>query len=241
MKAFALVLVASALVSVGAAGEPVPAPDNVPCRVVRKGNALFPMRLLQQGVTHGEAKIVLEVDAQGKVADHLVAGYTHPEFAKEALRAIEDWQFLPGRTRGEPAICIFTVDFEFTVNGVAVYEKFLNNVRLDEYAANQYAYFAHGPATLDRMPKALKNSGPIYPKEWIEQGRRGSVTIRFFIDETGQTRLPVIISGADDYLAAAAIAAVKDWRFEPPLAQGKPVLACAEQVFVFDPKAVATK
>ncbi len=233
----ALLFVASALApAVSAVDRPQPSnPDYIPCRVHRNTAAVFPIRLLEQGIIRGEATVIIEVDGTGQIVDQLVTAYTHPDFAEQATSAIKDWTFEAGRHKDLPVVSVVTINFEFSVNSIVVYERRFDSIRLDEYLANRYAYFAHGSATLDEKPVVLSASPPVYPREWANEGRHGSVIVRFYIDESGRARLPIVTEKADDFLASAAAAAVKQWKFKPPTQGGKPVLAYAEQVFVFEP------
>lgn len=211
-------------------------PDYAPCRVHQKSHAVFPVRLLEQGITQGEATIMLEIDTAGRVTDQLVTAYTHPEFAKEMQRTLAQWTFEPGRSRGQPVVSVMTATFEFTVKGVTVYERRFDAIRREDYVDREYAYAARSPDALDGKPLATTAPAPIYPKAWMDAGRRGTVTVQFYIDEEGRPRMPIVTSDSDSYLASAAAAAVREWRFQPPMAKGKPVLVQAEQVFVFEPK-----
>jgi TonB family protein len=217
------------------------ASNSQPCKINQKVPAVYPGRLLYNGVLRGEAAVVLEIDPAGKLADALVTTYTHREFAEEAIRAVKQWTFQPGYLDGQPVISIVTITFAFSVDGVAVYEKSMDSVR---YGAEEdeegFSYRPHELRALDRKPQLKIVASPIYPKAWIEQGHTGRITIGFFIDELGQTRVPSVTSGSDGLLAGAALAAVKQWRFEPPLHKGRPVLAQAEQEFVFAPPAAAS-
>ena len=61
----------------------------------------------------------------------------------------------------------------------------------------------------------------------------GAIVVEFYIDETGRPRMPVAVAPSDSFLAAAAVFAIKQWRFAPPKHRGQPVLAHAMQTFVF--------
>jgi TonB family protein len=64
-----------------------------------------------------------------------------------------------------------------------------------------------------------------------------TVTVEFYIDEQGNVRMAAVPrESAGDIYAAAAVAAVEQWRFEPPLRKGRPVLVLAQQEFNFRPK-----
>jgi outer membrane biosynthesis protein TonB len=59
------------------------------------------------------------------------------------------------------------------------------------------------------------------------------VSVDFFIDETGSVRMPAVSANDDVHLTALAIDALRQWKFEPPTHNGRPVLAKAVQVFNF--------
>lgn len=230
--ALGLLLIGSGLAAL--AIEPASSPANyIPCKIHQNRQANYPIRLLHQGVLSGEATAVIEVDSTGHVTDRLVTSYTRREFADQMMYAIDHWTFEPGQIDGKPVISVFAITFEYTFNGVAVYEKRLETNEPDSWWRSKYEYYAHGAATLDRKPLAVSVAPPFFPQTWLAEGHTGSVTVRFFIDESGKARLPMIIDHGDTLLASAAAAAVRQWRFEPPTHRGKPVLAVAEQVFVF--------
>jgi TonB family protein len=64
----------------------------------------------------------------------------------------------------------------------------------------------------------------------------GTVIVDFFIDENGKLRMPAIQRADHDELASLAVAAMLQWKFEPPTRQGVPVLVRAKQVFHFGPQ-----
>jgi TonB family protein len=219
---------------------PNASPDFVECKIHRNYWPLYPTRLLHQGVIRGEASVMVEVGTNGAVTDQLLVSYTHPDFGAEAMHAVSRWTFDPGRNQGEPVVSVLRINFEFTVQGVVVYDRFFDAIKTEDYLANKYAYFPHGPETLDAKPAIVTSSPPVYPKSWIDLGHKGHVTLRFFIDETGRPRIPIVVGQSDTFLSSAAAAAIKDWRFQPPRSAGKPVLAYVEQVFVFEPALAKT-
>jgi TonB family protein len=238
-RSLALVALGSAWLAAARATD-LPAraavPGDMPCKIHQSVAPVFPVRLLRDGIIRGEVQLMLEVDPVGRLTDLLVTAYTHREFAEEVLRAVRQWLFEPGHDEGRPVVSILGFTFNFETAGVVVIEKHSMPSRLAPISAEDYEYRVHGLATLDRELVPLHQPGPVYPREWIEQGRTGTVVIDFFIDETGQARLPVIQAHPDAFLASAAVATVKEWRFKPPTCQGRPVLARAQQVFVFQPK-----
>ena len=223
------------------AADPAADPGYVPCKIYRTVQPVFPSRLLNSGVIRGEARVMLEIDTSGQVADTLVTAYTHRELADEALRVIKLWRYTPSLVERQPLVSTLALTFIFENAGTAVLERRGMSEPETLPAGETYAYRSHGLATLDHPPAALVNPRPIYPQAWIEAGRTGAVTITFFIDETGHARMPVADPSNDPYLAAAAVTTLKEWRFAPPTARGRPVLVQAQQDFVFEPETATAK
>lgn len=209
--------------------------EFVPPKVQQQVHVQFPVRAQNQGITNGEVRLFVEVDPEGKVGDVLAFAHSGPDFAHAAVEAIRQWRFAPARLAGQPVGSINRINVYFEVNGVTTY------TRMPEQAAERAdagERFAHRPYTLpelDRVPKPLSRSSPVYPKEWIQQGKTGVVSVEYFIDEDGRTRFPRVVGNPDELLGASAVAAVKTWKFEPPLRRGQRVLAQVGQEIQFQP------
>jgi TonB family protein len=211
----------------------------VPCKISSQTTAVFPARMITEGITRGEVRIILEVGTDGQLTDALVAAFTRREFADEVLRVLSKSRFTPGLVDGQPVISIVNLTYKFESTGIVAFQRIGLPARDVEKMGDEFEYKPHGIATIDSPPSGRDLAGPIYPKKWSDEGRTGEVTVDFYIDESGRTRMPVAVGTPDEYLAAAAIAAVKEWRFETPRYHGRPALAHAQQTFTFklDPKA----
>ena len=73
---------------------------------------------------------------------------------------------------------------------------------------------------------------PSYPTVAIERKIEGHVVIKVIIFPTGRLERAEIVSG-DDFLTQPALDATKQWKFEPFLRNGKPVMATAKILFDF--------
>ena len=220
----------------GLVAAPLPAQvteNFVPCQIQQRVKINFPVRAFHEGITRGEVLLMLEVDRDGRLGDVLAFAHSGREFAREALDAVEQWAFTPALLDGEPIRSINTINVQFEVNGVTAYTKLIGQPERQVGSGERFAYRPYMLNELDGVPKAIERSSPIYPREWIQQGKTGEVTIDYFIDEDGHTRFPRVVGDADDLLGAAAVAAVKLWQFASPLRHGKPVLAQVRQVFHF--------
>lgn len=212
------------------------AQDSVPCRVHQRVPITFPARALSAGIVHGQVRLLLDVNRAGELVDLLVIGYTRRDFADAALEAVSQWRFSPARIAGEPVASTLTLNVEFNVGGVLAYVKPPIGSEEPNGTGEQVVYGPASGRTLDEPPSAIQRPRPMYLREWIEAGRTGTVTVEFYIDEKGRVRFPSIVGEADEYLAAAALDAVKRWQFRPATQQGRPVLTRVRQDFQFYPK-----
>jgi TonB family protein len=89
--------------------------------------------------------------------------------------------------------------------------------------------------TSNRRSKVRTNLGilrwvrPMYPTEWAEAGKEGSVVLNVHIDNRGQPIEVGIARGSGTAeLDESALAAVHNWTFTPPLQNSWPVSVWAE-------------
>jgi TonB family protein len=75
-----------------------------------------------------------------------------------------------------------------------------------------------------RPPKKVSDTKPIYPQSMKETGIEGTVPLEAVIAGDGSVQtVRVLTSGVHPDLAIAAVDAVRQWRFEPTLLNGKAV------------------
>ncbi len=75
---------------------------------------------------------------------------------------------------------------------------------------------------LDQKPRILYQPGPILDSK-LRKKAPGTVTIIFVVDERGRVKKPVVQSSTDPVFERAALAAIRQWRFEPGKRKGEPV------------------
>ncbi len=196
----------------------------------------FPQGLLQAGLTQGMVHLAINTDQTGKLVEWLVVGYTQKEFADAAVAAIKQWKFTPAELRGEPVGTTVELTFQFEAKGVVVSASSLSEVMESQTLRRMGAHYIYQPCSLrelDRIPTPMVTVAPAYPGELAERGVKGRVTVDFFIDETGAVRVPSVSIEDDSVLTSLAVSALRQWRFEPPTRNGRPVLVKASQVFSF--------
>jgi TonB family protein len=215
-----------------------PQPEWQSLKILQTVDPIFPYRLQEVGVTNGEARVAINTDATGKLLEWLVVGYTRPEFADTAVEAIKQWKFEPARLRGEPAGTTVELLFFYEAKGVVV--STVNPVDsvdalISRIIGEHYVYQPCSLRELDRIPTPVVTVKPQYSSELADKGVKGKVTVDFYIDETGAVRLPAVSVKDDVQLTALALTALRQWKFEPPTRNGRPVLVKASQVFNFGP------
>ena len=77
----------------------------------------------------------------------------------------------------------------------------------------------------DVPPKLLSGRTPIYPITQLREHRSGKALIEFTIDQQGIPRDFSILKTDYRYFATHAIIAVREWRFQPAMKNGRPVAA----------------
>ena len=76
---------------------------------------------------------------------------------------------------------------------------------------------------LDRTPRTRSQTPPAYPFEAKKDGRSGTVTVEFVVDETGAVLTPRITDSTDAVFNDSALRAIARWRFEPGRKDGRVV------------------
>lgn len=199
----------------------------------------FPTVALAEGVGTGEARVMFEVDEFGQLGDLLVTAYTRKEFADATVAAVREWRFLPARKGGKPVRTVMTVEYEFGIQGMLFIDRKGpgGDSGIGRHPGSKYLFAPCGAAELDRRLQPLERMAPAFPQKLREEGHTGRVVVEFFIDGEGRARFPKVVTSVHPILAAAAVQAVKEWRFEPPRRRGQPALVRAVQAFDFTPLA----
>jgi len=197
---------------------------------------IFPNSLKMDGITQGRAVIAVSLDHEGRMKDHLVVAYTNEQFARTSLDALRDWKFSPARLDGEPVPVQFDLAFDYTLEGAVITAGIAEHFLWDHYGRMGSSALAYQPATsarLDRAPMRIGGESPKYAQAAAKEGVKGNVTVRFYIDEQGNVRLPAVEGLSDPYLNEQAVTALRGWKFAPVTSGGQPVLVAAQQEFNF--------
>lgn len=109
--------------------------------------------------------------------------------------------------------------------------------RSSDIASTRAAELApgNGPPLKGTPPAALKkvDIGQFYPPLARARGIEGVVVLRLLIDAEGKLEAVTIVSDPGDGFGAAAVAAVREFRFSPAKVDGKPVATSIPFKFSF--------
>jgi TonB family protein len=208
-----------------------PNPDaDMGIAIDQVGVLAFPPSMLYNGVSTGEVRAAISVDEHGNLVDSLLVSYTEKAFADAALAAIKRWKYQPALVHGRPQSSRADVIFTFRDQGVIVQSLpgAAERQVVEKILQGRFIYKACQLRDLDRIPTPVHVVSPAFN----DDAKKHSVVVGFYIDEEGRVRLPSVSrEAADDLFAAVSVKAVEQWRFEPPLRKGMPVLVYAEQEF----------
>ncbi len=91
------------------------------------------------------------------------------------------------------------------------------------------------PADLNQYWTVTKRKAPTYPRTQLRQGIEGCVTLGFIIEANGKVSSPKVIAAEPGRVfAAAAIKAIKRWRFEPSGSNASATPVYTTQTLNFD-------
>jgi len=204
--------------------------DNAGIAIDQAGVLVYPPKMLNAGVFSGEVRAVISIDDQGTLTDCLVIGYTNQGFVDAAIAAVKRWVYQPAMVMGRARASRAEVLFTFRDRGVIVQNLpgALEHYQTFGSQEDRYVYQPCKMSQLDRIPEPVHVVHPVLSKSVSPH----PLLVEFYIDEEGRVRMPAVgRESADDAFAAAAVSAVEQWRFEPPLCKGKPVLVYAQQPF----------
>lgn len=187
------------------------------------------------GVTRGQVVFAIDVDEKGQLTDVLVLGYTHRGLVEPCQSALKSWQITPAKVDGVPVPAQTELTIDFSAHGVVISSSpmIMIEQRTRDLFGPRMESALKGASELDRLPARVTTVEPSYAKQAEDEGVRGKVQVRFYIDSSGAVRMPAVEPATHPYLAQMAVNAVKDWKFEPPTSRGRPVLVAARQEFEF--------
>ena len=197
---------------------------------------VFPSALRNKSISEGYAQVQLVVAADGTLLETFVSSFSRPEFAETVASAIKSWKFRPA---ADPAALPqrFSLRINFRREGLLVVQgDFVETV--NHFLHNKDDVFEVTLCKLrdlDAIPETTNLVMPEYPAVLKKQNIKGTATVSFFIDEQGTVHVAAVADASHPEFGIAALDAVKQWSFAPPLHRGVPTRVLAVQDFNFSP------
>jgi len=174
-----------------------------PPKLVKSVDPFYP-EIARQAKIEGVVIVQARTDVQGKVKDAMVLRSV-PLLDQAAIAAVRQWVYEPLVIAGQAKEAVFTVTVRFALDA--------------EKPKGQ----GEGPGTTGEIlvPKLVKKVDPVYPEIARMADIQGIVLLEATTDEKGNV-VKVRVLKSIPLLDQAAVEALKQWKYEPLIIEGKP-------------------
>ena len=175
-----------------------------PPKIIKKVDPVYPEEARKAGI---EGVVILQArtDIYGRVKDVMVVRSV-PALNQAAIDAVKQWVYEPLLIDGQPKEAVFTTTIAFKLNG-----------------GKKESGEKEAAGTKEQVePKIIKKVNPVYPEAARKAGVQGIVLIEAKINEKGDVVAVKVLKSIPE-LDQAAIDAVKQWKYEPVIVEGKAV------------------
>ena len=186
---------------------------------LRSANVGYPLGTVPP-LPEGTATLWIIVNERGGVDSALVVKPLTAELNNAATSALSNWQFEPATDDGVAVPSRVTVDVTFrTPEPSAAIRLAIPVAALDDTRIAG-AYRVGGGVT---PPRPIYAPDPEYTRAALDKKVHGRVLLWLIVGANGLPRNVRVVNSLDPDLDQMALDAVKQWRFDPALANGKPV------------------
>lgn len=198
----------------------------------------FPGQLAILGIPTGDVTLAISRDAGGNPTDILVIESSHSLFSEAALESAWQWKFVPISESAARNAAPAVVRLSFSYQGVVfVFPTIENQMRRNVGAGiRNRAVVLPTLEMANSSPRPVNYKDPEYPATLASVGMQGEAKVTFYVDEEGKVRMPRVLSATAPEFGKAAIAAVSNWRFDPPKPRGNTMVAADSWTFKFTQK-----
>jgi TonB family protein len=223
-------------IAVLAVSTAVVSAKTTPVKIEQTVEGRFPASLEFTPITSGQARVMINVDSEGKLADLMVVSYSNPAFAEEAAALLKRWRYSPATVDGEPVGVRFQLEIDFVAKGrvISLTAIETTNSLVDKIIPVQLVKRVCAAGELDHPLEVLQAVNPPNPGLANNASQSsGSTLVDFYVDENGQARMPVVMETTNPSFAQAAVNALNQWKFSSPTRRGKPIAVRVQQEFIF--------
>jgi len=180
-----------------------------PPKLIKKVAPVYPEEAREARVG-GVVVLAVRTDTQGRVYRTMVVKSKTPLLNQAAVDAVKQWVYEPLVIDGEPREAVFLVTVAF---------------KLRKETRGEVGGVAGGTirAAGGKPPRLVRKVDPVYPPEAREAGIQGIVVLEATTDEKGNVVDVKVLRSESSLLNEAAVEAVRRWKYEPVVREGKPV------------------
>jgi TonB family protein len=186
---------------------------DVAPEVVKQVQPDYPDEAMKKHL-EGTVWLQLWVGEEGKVLEAKVQKSDAEVFNQAAIDAGRQWLFKPASANGKPISVWITVPFRF---------KLMDGKKTEEAIKKQEKNPPSDDVQFETAPEAIHRVFPKYPEDAKKEKLEGTVWLKVWIDESGRVTNATVQKSDTKVFESAAVAAVKQWKFKPAIAKGKPV------------------
>jgi len=187
--------------------------DSAQPLLIRKVAPLYPP-LARQARIQGTVFLKIIISKEGDVRDaQLVSG--HPMLAPAAIAAVKQWKYRPYTQDGDPVEIATSVRVDFRMADDPQPKMIVGDAAGPDAAPAVSIPDTDVPEAVMRGQR-IDKFDPVYPQIAIEQGIQGTVVLKARVNLHGDVEGVSGVEG-DPVLVAAAIEAVKHWKYKPYL------------------------
>lgn len=207
-----------------------------PMRAIETVQPEYPPEMARRGITEGEVWITIAVDQDGRLIDRLLTAYSRASFARSAIEALHQWEFKPARVAGVPVSTRQEFHFTFNLTGQIISRSGPEAVESQMRALHAKRELTVLVAREHELDESLLVDKEV-PVEWPVGApadlREARVTVDYFIDGYGRTRLIAVKKTDGEVFSEAAVIALMQRRYRAPLRSGEPTLVHRIEEIVF--------
>jgi TonB family protein len=214
------------------------APQNGQTRVYKPGDGVLAPVLVKEvkpqytadamrARVQGVVTLECVVQPDGAIGEARVTKALNTDLDQEAIKAVRQWRFKPGRKDGKPVPVLVTLEVTFTLRDTpaagGATKPPLFPVRPLTPGDEGATPLVDKPGAGVSAPVVVKEVKPQYTPDAKDARIQGAVTLECVVRVDGTIGDVKVLKSLDAGLDEEAIKAVKQWRFEPGTKHGKPV------------------
>lgn len=231
-----------------AAGEPPPADKIIDAFVTLAVTPRYPKRALGRE-TDGEVTLEFDISKHGRAENvEVIEQSPRGVFDDEAAETMQYWAFSPARLPGcgtteqkARQTIVFDHDGDpqirfqpLVVNDLPQPPRETRQTTLKDYWQEQKAAVLTLDAWDPRGFLTVNRVDPEFPLRALDRRKEGMVALAFLVEADGSVDLVEVVDSVEGtYFQKPALSAIRQWRFEPRMRNGEPVVSVACHEFVF--------